>query len=259
VNVLRVSEDRQAAIAMSLDLLAHSWLLRFGSPTASVDLYESDDGGLVAISGHEAKLGHLVTDASAASLGRATSSIALSLVWGRTNAVRSFIAARDDASDWRCVFAGTEMLRSAAPKPSAVPGEMRRASDLDTGASDRLAPPFDEWMRAFVADGFEPGMSPPPVSSAELCVWLVDGEPRTMAGALPRGEDAIRIVTVYTPPNRRNAGYAGALVAAMGDDALARGKRLVTLDVMTKNVAARRAYERAGFRAVLGTERWVRP
>ncbi|MDF2696427.1 MAG: hypothetical protein K0S65_4810 [Labilithrix sp.] len=250
MNVEQVTTERALAIARTLDPTTNSWL-RFGAAGPEVRLFEAE-GGCVAIVGTEARLGHPLTERAAVAIARATAHIPLTQAWGATTSVRAFVEARSE-SGWRSVFVGAEMMRSATSQPRPIAGEMRRASELGGPA---LPPPFDAWMRAFVEEGFEPGMGPPPVSADQLFFWSLDGEPRAMAGALPRGGDAIRIVTVYTPPAMRGAGWAGALVHAM----TARCEvPYVTLDVMDENLPARRAYERAGFRAVLATERWLRP
>jgi GNAT superfamily N-acetyltransferase len=271
MRVDQVTPDRAKAIASTLDPATNSWLRTLSrGPSPDVRLFAADDGGVLAIVGNEARLGHPLTVTAATALARATANIPILQAWGATSAVRAVVAARDEPG-WQSIFVGSEMIKSAPSSPRTIAGEVRRASELGRGsaaggptarkADDRgpgLPPPFDGWMRAFVEEEFEPGTSPPRVSAEELCVWIADGEARAMAGTLARGADAMRIVTVYTPKAARGAGWAGALVTAIADGALRDGRPFVTLDVADENIPARRAYERAGFRSILATQRWLR-
>lgn len=78
-----------------------------------------------------------------------------------------------------------------------------------------------------------------------------------MAGLVPQGATGARILTVYTPPSERGRGYASVLTATLAEHASARGQ-LATLDVSVADPFARRAYERAGFRAVGRNAVWWR-
>jgi GNAT superfamily N-acetyltransferase len=61
--------------------------------------------------------------------------------------------------------------------------------------------------------------------------------------------DLPTVVGVYVPPASRGLGVIDALLAAAAGWARARGDRQLTLDVHESNLAAIRAYERAGFEA----------
>lgn len=254
MRIERVSSTRAGAIREALDPTTNFWL-RFAAGSPEVGLFEAEDGGILALLGDEARLGHPMSRHAAVELAAATAKVPLSRASGATTAVRAFVGARNEGG-WRSAFAGAEMMKSALSVPRPIVGEMRCASEI-TGDPE-LPPPFDAWMLAFADEGFEPGMSPPPVTSSQLWFWSADGSPRAMAGAIARGSDATRIVTVYTPPASRGEGWAGALVGAMADRAAREGRRYVTLNVADENIAARRAYERAGFRATLSTEIWIR-
>jgi hypothetical protein len=58
---------------------------------------------------------------------------------------------------------------------------------------------------------------------------------------------------VYVAPEARGTGVSGALMAAAADEARALGARQLHLSVSVRTPAARRLYERVGYRAV-GTE-----
>lgn len=53
---------------------------------------------------------------------------------------------------------------------------------------------------------------------------------------------------VYTTPKRRNRGLAAATAGAVSQELQQRGIRTVVLNIMASNLAARRVYERLGYR-----------
>jgi ribosomal protein S18 acetylase RimI-like enzyme len=95
-------------------------------------------------------------------------------------------------------------------------------------------------------------------------IWLdrVRGEARTWLagrGNLPLGSvtvvrfeeqapDEARLVAMWVAGHARGCGVGQALVETVLADARERGLRMVTLDVADENAAARRLYERMGFR-----------
>lgn len=83
-----------------------------------------------------------------------------------------------------------------------------------------------------------------PTARAEIIE--VDGEP---AGELivDHGRDRIRLIDIALLPRYRGEGIGGDLVRSLCDEAAARRLPL-ELAVATENVAARRLYDRLGFR-----------
>lgn len=208
-----------------------------------------DGGGLQAILGP--KIGHTITAADGAELAKATARTPFVFALGPREAVRAFVDAHSDG--WERISATQEMLFREAPAPRPARGHARAPS-----GEGALPAPFDAWMVAFTDELFKGPMRPPPVTAMELWSWYDGDVPVCMAGALPRGDDAIRIVCVYTPPELRGRGYAGALVTALAKAVEERGIRWVTLDFQIEGPNARSAYERAGFRPTVITERWQR-
>ena len=65
-----------------------------------------------------------------------------------------------------------------------------------------------------------------------------------------RLRNAAAISAVYTPPSRRNRGYAGAVTAALVDRVHAEGKRTACLYTDLRNPFANRCYTKIGFKPV---------
>lgn len=213
---------------------------------APIELFAADDGTLLALDGHHvARLSDPASIEAARALARHAPAD-LAMVRGPVGAIDAF--AEQLAGKWSRLFEGIEMVWSAPPDLRAVAGEMRCAVDL--GRS------FADWRAAFIAEAFATGGSPPPVAPDQTFVWI-DREPRAMAGLVPQGATGARILTVYTPPSERGRGYASVLTATLAEHASARGQ-LATLDVSVADPFARRAYERAGFRAVGRNAVWWR-
>jgi predicted GNAT family acetyltransferase len=58
------------------------------------------------------------------------------------------------------------------------------------------------------------------------------------------------ISLVYTPPEERGRGYAGAVTAATVEAGYARGKTSASLFTDLRNPVSNRCYEKIGFRPV---------
>jgi predicted GNAT family acetyltransferase len=87
--------------------------------------------------------------------------------------------------------------------------------------------------------------------------WEVDGTPVAMAALsrpTPRG---ITINAVYTPHAHRRHGYASALVAALTDEGLRRGKAFCILYTDLANPTANAIYQAIGYRPV-SRSKWMR-
>ena len=81
-------------------------------------------------------------------------------------------------------------------------------------------------------------------------IWEDNGSPASMcqaAGPTPHG---IRIGAVYTPPELRRRGYASALVAAVSQAELDRGRRWCFLFTDLSNPTSNRIYQAIGYRPV---------
>ncbi|MEP7028978.1 MAG: GNAT family N-acetyltransferase [Candidatus Eisenbacteria bacterium] len=162
-------------------------------------------------------------------------------------------AGLESTRDWREVFmeatpaslgpAREPALRLATPADVAALGDLSARAYLEETGLDPLASMGEGYLR-HVAKNIEEGGSYVLEDSGRL-VFKADLSARCAVGA--------QIVGVFTEPDRRGEGIAGRGVAELVHrltDPAASGEAAVPavcLFVREDNVAARRAYERAGF------------
>jgi GNAT superfamily N-acetyltransferase len=137
--------------------------------------------------------------------------------------------------------------------PDGVPGTVRPARPDER---DLLV----EWLQAFQAEALEE--ETPHVdlgqmvdrrlaaSRAGLVLWEVDGEPVSMCGYGGRTPHGIRIGPVYTPPELRRRGYAGALTAHVTRQQLEKGRDYCFLYTDLANPTSNRIYTNVGYERV---------
>ena len=134
-----------------------------------------------------------------------------------------------------------------AGEVSRTEGHLRRA-----GPEDRSL--MILWTRAFQD---EIGESPNDtelrvdrgLDAGQLWVWNTKGETMSMAVSWEPIQSVVRISGVYTPPERRNHGYAAACVHAMSKDLRGRGYRCI-LYTDLGNPTSNSIYRRIGYKAV---------
>jgi predicted GNAT family acetyltransferase len=132
------------------------------------------------------------------------------------------------------------------PQETTVGGRMRKA------VLDDLALVL-AWMRAFFIGVGEDARDLVPVVERRLEAghfWLwEDGGPASMAANSEPVEGVVRVQAVYTPPERRNRGYAGACVADLSRRMQEAGHRGI-LYTDLGNPTSNSVYRRIGYRAV---------
>jgi len=137
--------------------------------------------------------------------------------------------------------------------------------NMPTGVAGRLVRATHEhedllvrWWRAFRDEAVpnEPDRAEASVrrdlsaSVGGLWLWEVEGEVVAFAGARGPTPNGIRIGPVYTPPEQRRNGYAGALVGSLTQHLLDEGRQLVFLFTNLANPTANALYQRLGYRGV---------
>jgi uncharacterized protein len=134
--------------------------------------------------------------------------------------------------------------------PEQMQGSLREATEEDL-------PLLEEWMYAFLYETFGRGnrdevhetvRSVLPTHS--LHVWVDGGKPVCMAGGRRPTPHAIVIAWVYTPPEFRRHGYAGACVANLSQYYLDSGKEFCSLFTDVTNPTSNEIYQKIGYKSV---------
>ena len=139
-------------------------------------------------------------------------------------------------------------LRHPEPRPA---GRARAADDADLEVALR-------WYTAFQQETPAPVTDVLPLVRERLDdrrLWLWEDEtgvPVSLAARTAAVAGVARIAPVYTPPEHRRHGYAGAVTAACAADALARDAQRVVLYTDIADPSANAMYQRVGFRPIGG-------
>jgi len=133
-----------------------------------------------------------------------------------------------------------------------------------TRAAGRLREPnqsddsiMRKWRAAFSVDAegmdsveAEKGAALPLPKSRRLVLWEVEGVAVSMAGYSGATPNGIRIAWVYTPPENRGRGFAGACVAALSQKLLDDGRKFCFLYTDLANPVSNHVYQTIGYEPV---------
>ena len=86
--------------------------------------------------------------------------------------------------------------------------------------------------------------------SRRLVLWEVEGTAVSMAGFAGRTPNGIRVAWVYTPPENRGKGFAGACVAALSQKLLDDGRKFCFLYTDLANPISNHVYLKIGYEPV---------
>lgn len=137
--------------------------------------------------------------------------------------------------------------------PTGVPGQLRRAGSADLTL-------VADWITGFSRDA---GLDPPldaqldasrGVGDGQVSLWEVGGRVVSMAAHSYPVAGVVRIRMVFTPPELRGRGYAGAAVAELSRRLLHAGNRECMLYTDLANPTSNSVYQRIGFRPVLDAQ-----
>ena len=136
-------------------------------------------------------------------------------------------------------------LDALIPPDPPPPGAGRIA-----GAADRDL--LIDWITAFQRDlGDEPHhpaeLVDDKLSHGGLLLWEHAGRPVSMAGVTRPAAGMVRVAAVYTPPEHRARGFAGAATAAVTQAALDAGVTHVVLFTDLGNPTSNALYQRLGY------------
>ncbi|QKV91737.1 GNAT family N-acetyltransferase [Streptomyces sp. NA02950] len=137
-------------------------------------------------------------------------------------------------------------LRALTPPGPAPPGRARAA-----GAADRAL--LLTWYDGFARDtgalrGDVSRTVDDRLSHGGVTLWEVDGAPVSTAAVSRTVAGMVRVSHVYTPPELRGRGYAGAVTAAVSRAARATGAEEVLLFTDLANPTSNALYQRLGYR-----------
>jgi predicted GNAT family acetyltransferase len=88
------------------------------------------------------------------------------------------------------------------------------------------------------------------IAHGAMHIWDDDRRPVSVAAAVAPTPHGIRINNVYTPPEYRGRGYAGALVASLTEAMLQSDREFTFLHTDLSNPTSKRLYVRIGYRHV---------
>jgi predicted GNAT family acetyltransferase len=135
----------------------------------------------------------------------------------------------------------------------------------ETRAAGRLREPLQsdeallrEWRAAFSidAEGMDPRQAReeaalPMPPSRRMFLWELEGTPVAMAGFAGPTPNGIRVAWVYTPPENRGKGFAGACVAALSQMLLDDGRKFCFLYTDLANPISNHVYQKMGYEPVV--------
>jgi len=137
-------------------------------------------------------------------------------------------------------------LDTLTPPPVRPPGQARQGEPDDREVATR-------WLHELYAYIGETAHDLATVVDERIAdglvtLWEVDGEPVSMVIRSRPEAGMIRILNVYTPPDERGKGYAGAATTVATRAALAGGAHDVVLNTDLANPTSNALYQRLGYR-----------
>jgi RimJ/RimL family protein N-acetyltransferase len=152
-------------------------------------------------------------------------------------------------------------VRFLEPIPQQICALRQRAINPEVGGAAHVVHSadvdlFGQWLTAFLREAAPHDPLPTcegverTAAAGDYRFWIVDGEPVAMAGIVRRTRRGAAIAGVYTPPARRNRGYAAAVTAATVDSVFAEGRTMACLYSDLRNKASNRCYAKIGFKPV---------
>ncbi|MBJ7533413.1 GNAT family N-acetyltransferase [Rhodomicrobium vannielii ATCC 17100] len=117
-------------------------------------------------------------------------------------------------------------------------------------------PLFRDWIAGFIRDAVPRDDHPSDerllaaLGEHRHWVWIAGGVPVSMAAIGRRNRTAGAINSVYTPPEFRGRGYAGAITAVVARHIFSEGRAFACLYIDKSNPASNRCYAKLGFKPV---------
>jgi GNAT superfamily N-acetyltransferase len=219
-----------------------------------------EDGGEVAgVAVRTPPRGVVVTDlpAGAAAALAGVADPGLPGAGGPAAEAAAFVTAYADrhGARARCGHRSRLFRLTEVTPPPPPPGRLRVAAGADVEQAAA-------WFAAFAREaGMDGGPDVPlvrrRVGHGRLLLWEVAGTPVALVGHTEPVAGVPRIAPVYTPPEHRRRGYAGAATAGVCQRLLAAGAVAVVLVADRANPTATGIYRRIGFEPVADWDDWV--
>ncbi|MCU0501997.1 MAG: GNAT family N-acetyltransferase [Anaerolineae bacterium] len=184
--------------------------------------------------------------------------------WQPSGAIGPTEAAHAFAMVWIAMAGGTfRLLRHERVyelrrviHPSGVPGRLRVATEADIAL-------VAAWLQAFHQElGMEFNVDSPleharqRIDQRVIYLWE-HGAPVSLAGRPRHTPHGMSIGPVYTPPEFRRHGYAGACVAALSQQLLDAGWEFCVLFTDLANPTSNSVYQKIGYRPVCDFDEWL--
>ena len=129
-------------------------------------------------------------------------------------------------------------------------GHIREPNQSDDALMRKWRAAFSIDAEGMDADEAEKNAALPLRNSRHLVLWEVEGTPVSMAGYSGSTPNGIRVAPVYTPPENRGKGFAGACVAALSQKLLDDGRKFCFLYTDLANPTSNHIYQTIGYEPV---------
>jgi len=139
---------------------------------------------------------------------------------------------------------------SRVTKQMSAVGQLREPTRSDEALVQKWRAAFSIEAEGMDREQAEKDAALPLRKSRHLLLWEVDGAAVSMAGYSGRTRNGIRIAWVYTPPNNRGKGFAGACVAALSQKLLDEGRKFCFLYTDLANPVSNHVYQKIGYEPV---------
>jgi len=219
-------------------------------PSKTLHTWSFDDDGACAVLGPGKLILGDLDEPQCAAVAEATAGRAYPGVVGPDRTAEWFVArATELGLEFELVMPQRIYELRKAPRFPDAPGAVRPVTGDDTEL-------LGDWVRAFVDEAVPNDPMPPDEAIARMAAsgnfffWEVEGSPVSMAAIVRETEATTGISMVYTPPDQRARGYAGAATAAVVEHAFARGKTAACLFTDLRNPLSNRCYIKIGFEPV---------
>ena len=139
---------------------------------------------------------------------------------------------------------------SRVTKQKRAAGRLREPTQSDEALMRKWRAAFSIDAEHMDAEEAAKQAASPMPKSRHLMLWEVGGAAVSMAGYSGRTPNGIRVAWVYTPPNNRGKGFAGACVAALSQKLLDHGRKFCFLYTDLANPVSNHVYQKIGYEPI---------